>query len=102
MRVGDVDGAKLGDADATKFGEMGAVAVTGSKFGEEEDIIVEFLYWEKSGRVSGGSTNESILFDVEVAKSALKSGEVEPKLLCFDSGTKVLGHTASALSPTKS
>jgi hypothetical protein len=54
------------------------------------------------GRKFGDVANESVRFDVAVAKSALKFGDVEPGVGAAPTFAKLLGHTALAPSSTPS
>jgi hypothetical protein len=110
--TGAVTGVKLGEAEV-KFGEAGrSLGEAGRKLGEAGtmfgDVGAYFVdvgacdMFGMVGRKLGEVAKESERFDGAVAKSALKSGEVEPaadEMAAFDS---TLGHTVSAASPIRS
>jgi hypothetical protein len=87
-------GRSLGEADrrlgeaALKFGDAGA------RFGDAGACSV----FDMVGRKLGDVAKESDRFDGAVAKSALKSGEVEPATNLVASFDRTLGHTVSTPS----
>jgi hypothetical protein len=110
--TGAVTGVKLGEA-GVKFGEAGRslgeasrkLGEAGTMFGDVGAYFVDVGACDMFGMVGrklGEVAKESERFDGAVAKSALKSGEVEPaadEMAAFDS---TLGHTVSAASPIRS
>jgi hypothetical protein len=99
-----VDGAKLGEAydgvdmAATFRDADGYVDVV--MYGDIDRRSYDANLFGIVGRKLGDVANESVRFDGAVAKSAVKSGELEPVVVMVASSGAILGHTASAPSST--